>query len=71
MDAKVKEFMDKVIAKNPGEAPFHQAVQEVVESLLPYIEQHPEYKNAKILERMCEPERVIIFRVPWIDDKGE
>ncbi|MCQ2231977.1 MAG: NADP-specific glutamate dehydrogenase [Paludibacteraceae bacterium] len=71
MDAKVKEFMDKVIAKNPGEAPFHQAVQEVVESLLPFIEANPKYKEAKILERMCEPERVIIFRVPWIDDKGE
>jgi glutamate dehydrogenase (NADP+) len=71
MDAKVKEFMDKVIAKNPGEAPFHQAVQEVVESLMPFIEANPKYKEAKILERMCEPERVIIFRVPWIDDKGE
>ena len=71
MDAKVKEFMDKVIAKNPGEAPFHQAVQEVVESLIPFIEANPKYKEAKILERMCEPERVIIFRVPWIDDKGE
>jgi len=63
--------MDKVIAKNPGEAPFHQAVQEVVESLMPFIEANPKYKEAKILERMCEPERVIIFRVPWIDDKGE
>ena len=71
MDAKVKEFMDKVVAKNPGEAPFHQAVQEVVESLMPFIEANPKYKEAKILERMCEPERVIIFRVPWIDDKGE
>ena len=71
MDAKVKEFMDKVIAKNPGEAPFHQAVQEVVESLMPFIEANPKYKEAKILERMCGPERVIIFRVPWIDDKGE
>ncbi|MBO7607967.1 MAG: NADP-specific glutamate dehydrogenase [Paludibacteraceae bacterium] len=71
MDAKVKEFMDKVIAKNPGEAPFHQAVQEVVESLMSFIEANPKYKEAKILERMCEPERVIIFRVPWIDDKGE
>ena len=71
MDAKVKEFMEKVIAKNPGEAPFHQAVQEVVESLIPFIEANPKYKEAKILERMCEPERVIIFRVPWIDDKGE
>ncbi len=71
MDANVKEFMDKVIAKNPGETVFHQAVQEVVESLMPFIEANPKYKSAKILERMCEPERVIIFRVPWIDDKGE
>ena len=71
MDAKVKEFMDKVVAKNPGETVFHQAVQEVVESLMPFIEANPKYKAAKILERMCEPERVIIFRVPWIDDKGE
>lgn len=63
--------MEKVKAKNPGEAVFHQAVQEVVESLMPFIEANPKYKDAKILERMCEPERVIIFRVPWIDDKGE
>ena len=67
----VEDFMAKVIAKNPGEEVFHQAVREVVESLLPFIEANPKYKEAKILERMCEPERVIIFRVPWIDDKGE
>jgi len=71
MDAKVSEFMAKVIAKNPGEKEFHQAVQEVVESLLPFVEANPKYKDAKILERMTEPERVIIFRVPWFDDKGE
>ncbi len=67
----VEDFMAKIIAKNPGEEVFHQAVREVVESLLPFIEANPKYKEAKILERMCEPERVIIFRVPWIDDKGE
>ena len=67
----LKEFMDNLIAKNQGEPLFHQAVQEVAESLLPYIQEHPEYEKAKILERMTEPERVIIFRVPWIDDKGE
>ena len=67
----VEDLMAKVIAKNPGEEVFHQAVREVVESLLPFIEANPKYKEAKILERMCEPERVIIFRVPWIDDKGE
>lgn len=71
MDANVKEFMDKLIAKNPGEKEFHQAVQEVVESLMPFINANPKYKEAKILERMTEPERVVMFRVPWIDDKGE
>ena len=71
MDNKVKEFMAKVVAKNPGEVEFHQAVQEVVESLIPFIEENPKYKVAKILERIAEPERVIMFRVPWIDDKGE
>jgi len=71
MDPKVKQFMDKVVAKNPSETEFHQAVMEVVESVLPYIEENPKYKNAKILERMVEPERVFLFRVPWIDDKGE
>ena len=71
MDAAVKEFMANVIARNPGETLFHQAVQEVVESLIPFVETNPKYKTAKILERMIEPERVIIFRIPWIDDKGE
>lgn len=66
----VEEFMAKIIAKNQGETEFHQAVREVVESLIPYIEEHPHYKEAKILERIAEPERVIIFRVPWLDDKG-
>jgi len=58
-------------AKNPGENEFHQAVQEVSESLIPYIEENPKYKHAKILERIAEPERTIIFRVPWLDDKGD
>jgi glutamate dehydrogenase/leucine dehydrogenase len=71
MDPKVKQFMDKVIAKNPSEKEFHQAVMEVVESVLPFVEENPKYKNAKILDRMVEPERVFMFRVPWIDDKGE
>ncbi|HQJ90602.1 MAG TPA: NADP-specific glutamate dehydrogenase, partial [Paludibacteraceae bacterium] len=69
--ASVAEFMAKVVAKNPGEKEFHQAVQEVVESLMDFIEANPKYKKAKILDRMIEPERTIIFRVPWIDDKGE
>jgi len=68
---KVEEFMAQVVAKNPGEVEFHQAVREVVESLAPFIEKNPKYEEAKILERMVEPERVIMFRVPWIDDKGE
>jgi glutamate dehydrogenase (NADP+) len=67
----VAQFMQKVIEKNPGESEFHQAVQEVVETLMPFMEAHPKYKKAKILERMVEPERVIIFRVPWVDDQGE
>jgi glutamate dehydrogenase (NADP+) len=66
----VKEFMQKVIARNPGEPEFHQAVHEVAETVIPFLDEHPKYKEAKILERMVEPERVIIFRVPWIDDKG-
>ncbi len=71
MDPKVKAFMDDVIAKNPGEKEFHQAVMEVVESVLPFIDENPKYKEAKILERMVEPERIIMFRVPWMDDNGE
>jgi len=63
--------MAKVIAKNPSEVEFHQAVHEVVESLIPFIEENPQYKDAKILERMVEPERLIMFRVPWLNDKGE
>ena len=71
LDVTLNEFMTKVIAKNPGETEFHQAVKEVAESLMPFIEENPKYKKAKILERMSEPERVILFRVPWLDDKGE
>jgi glutamate dehydrogenase/leucine dehydrogenase len=71
LDVKVNEFMAKVIARNPGESEFHQAVKEVVESLMPVVEENPKYKFAKILERMTEPERVILFRVPWVDDNGE
>jgi glutamate dehydrogenase/leucine dehydrogenase len=71
LDVKVNEFMAKLIAKNPGESEFHQAVQEVVESLMPFIEANPKYKHAKILERLTEPERVIMFRIPWVDDNGE
>jgi glutamate dehydrogenase (NADP+) len=62
--------MAHVRAKNPAEPEFHQAVQEVVESLQVVLERHPEYRKAKILERIVEPERVILFRVPWVDDQG-
>ena len=71
MSKLVEEFMAKIIAKNPGEKEFHQAVQEVAETLLPFIEENPKYKHARILERLAEPERVLIFRVPWMNDKGE
>ena len=71
MDKNVKEFMDIVIAKNQGEKEFHQAVQEVTESLMPFINKNPKYKKSKILERIAEPERIVMFRVPWVDDAGE
>ncbi|MGM9788087.1 MAG: NADP-specific glutamate dehydrogenase [Candidatus Cryptobacteroides sp.] len=70
-DKYVENFMSELIAKNPGESEFHQAVREVVESVAPYIEAYPYLIDYKILERMTEPERVIIFRVPWTDDRGE
>jgi glutamate dehydrogenase (NADP+) len=69
--AKVADFMEQVVNKNPGEIEFHQAVLEVVESVMPVINANPAYRKAKILERMVEPERVLMFRVPWIDDRGE
>ncbi|MBN1913460.1 MAG: NADP-specific glutamate dehydrogenase [Candidatus Omnitrophica bacterium] len=71
MSNRVESFMKMVIAKNPGEPEFHQAVEEVAESLMPFIEKNPRYARSKVLERMTEPERVIMFRVPWPDDKGE
>lgn len=70
MSNEVSAFMEKVIVKNPGEKEFHQAVKEVIESLVPVLDRHPIYREAKILERIVEPERVIMFRVPWLDDNG-
>jgi len=67
----VGSFMAHVKAKNPAEPEFHQAVQEVVESLSLVLDKYPVYRSAKILERIVEPERVIMFRVPWMDDQGE
>jgi glutamate dehydrogenase (NADP+) len=67
----INKLLNYVKAKNPNEPEFFQAVQEVLESLELVLERHPEYKSFKILERMIEPERVIMFRVPWMDDQGE
>ena len=67
----IDSFMDDLAAKNPGEKEFHQAVREVLESVAPYIVEHPYLLDQKILERITEPERIIIFRVPWLDDEGE
>ncbi len=66
----VQAVYEQVLSRNPGEAEFHQAVKEVLDSLVPVLDKHPEYVDAKIVERMVEPERVIMFRVPWQDDKG-
>ncbi len=71
MSDYVKDLLAEVKAKHPAEPEFHQAVMEVAESLSLLFEKHPEYKTAKILERIIEPERIIIFRVPWVDDQGE
>ena len=71
MENYISNLLAEVKAKNPGEPEFHQAVQEVVESLSLVLNRHPEYRKAKILERIIEPERVIMFRVPWQDDAGE
>jgi glutamate dehydrogenase (NADP+) len=71
MSSAVENYMNYVIAKNPNEPEFHQAVREVVESVMPVVESTPAYKRAKILERMVEPERALTFRVPWMDDRGD
>ncbi len=71
MNDHVASLMSELRAKNPAEPEFHQAVQEVVDSLAVVLDRHPEYRHAKILERLVEPERVIMFRVPWVDDRGE
>ncbi|GAB3622056.1 NADP-specific glutamate dehydrogenase [Mariniluteicoccus endophyticus] len=70
MDAALQTTFDTVVNRNPGEAEFHQAVREVFESLGPVLERNPQYVDAAVLERICEPERQIIFRVPWTDDQG-
>ncbi len=71
MDAGLETVYQDVLKRNPGEAEFHQAVHEVLETIAPVLQKHPEFKDRKIIERICEPERQIIFRVPWQDDRGE
>lgn len=71
MKAEIIEFMESLKQRTPGEKEFHQAVQEVAESVWDFYMQNPKYRKNKILERMCEPERTIMFRVPWVDDRGE
>jgi glutamate dehydrogenase (NADP+) len=71
MSSYVKDLMAEVESRNPGEVEFHQAVREVAESIEICLERHPEYRSQKVLERIIEPERVILFRVPWVDDDGE
>src|SRR5574340_631031 len=67
----VNEFMDQLSARNPAQPEFLQAVREVVECVMPVVLETPAYQKAKILDRVVEPERVVMFRVPWIDDRGE
>ncbi|MDC1105984.1 NADP-specific glutamate dehydrogenase [Prolixibacteraceae bacterium] len=71
MNTEIIEFMEALKARTPGESEFHQAVEEVVETVWDVYNANPRYKKAKILERMVEPERVIMFRVPWVNDQGE
>ncbi len=71
MNSKINAFMDYVKERNSNEPEFLQAVHEVAETVIPFIDKNPKYQNKKLLERMVEPERTIMFRVPWIDDKGE
>ena len=71
MNSYVQSVLDDLKKKNPNEAEFHQAATEIFESLSPVFDKHPEYEKAALLERFSEPERVIMFRVPWVDDNGK
>lgn len=71
MEAAAAEVLDRIKARNPGQPAFHQAVEEVVASLAPVLERHPEYRSARVLERLAEPDRTIIFRVEWVDDNHQ
>ena len=68
---ELDRFMAGLIRRNPYHPEFHQAVQEVAEKVIPFINQHPEYEKARILERMTEPDRIVMFRVTWEDDDGQ
>ena len=70
-ESRIESIFQQVVRRNPGEDEFHQAVREVLETLGPVLQKHPEYAEHKIIERICEPERQIIFRVPWQDDQGQ
>ncbi|MCM8569519.1 NADP-specific glutamate dehydrogenase [Gramella jeungdoensis] len=70
MEKNIKEFLDKVSTRNQNEPEFMQAVHEVAETVIPFIEENKKYQNKMLLERMVEPERVVMFRVPWLDDEG-
>ena len=71
MEKYIHDFMTKVKSKNPNEHEFLQAVEEVAEAVIPFMQEHPKYNNKMLLERMVEPERVIMFRIPWVDDNGK
>ena len=69
MRADINEFILNLEKRTPGESEFHQAVEEVILSIWDFYKKNPKYQKAKMLERMVEPERVIMFRVPWVDDR--
>ena len=71
LKTEISTFMDNLIKKHPGEEEFHQAVHEVIESVYPFVEANPKYKQANILERIVEPDRIVIFRITWADDNGK
>jgi glutamate dehydrogenase (NADP+) len=71
LDERLHDIHEEVLRRNPGETEFHQAVHEVLDSLGPVVAKHPQYADAAVIRRLCEPERQIIFRVPWVDDAGQ
>lgn len=71
VESRIARIFEQVVRRNSGETEFHQAVKEVIDTLVPVLRAHPEYAEHKIIERICEPERQVIFRVPWQDDRGE